>query len=93
VHGGEVLRVGLGATELQADVTADGESAVDPMLRTPDAVPKMTLTSPSVSMASVSMATHIPMCGVGSVAPLMILPYVHWSTSDARIAPASWATM
>jgi len=41
----------------------------------------------------VSTATQMLTCGLGSVAPLMMPPYIHCGTSEARIAPTSRAAM
>ncbi len=64
-----------------------------PTLRAPDAVPRMTLTRPSVSTASVSTATVPSTCGAGSVAPLRMPPYIACRNSAARMAPSTSATM
>ena len=40
-----------------------------------------------------SIATQMLTRGAGSVAPLMMPPYIHCRTSEARIAPTSWARM
>ena len=62
-----------------------------PTSRAPEAVPRITLTSPRVRTASVSIATVWLTCEVGSVAPLMIPPYITCRNQAASTAPISWA--
>ena len=64
-----------------------------PTLRAPEAVPRITLTSPMVRIPSVRMATSGLTSEVGSVAPLMIPPYIQFRNTAARMAPISSATM
>src|SRR6478672_6400745 len=59
-----------------------------------DAVPRIVLTSPNVSSASVAVASRTLTPGPGSVAPsIPILPNIAHSSRHAAVAPANWTTM
>ncbi|HYJ57283.1 MAG TPA: hypothetical protein VEX40_17540, partial [Mycobacterium sp.] len=53
-------------------------------------MPRITLTSPRVSTASVGIATHRLTSGVGSVAPLRIPPYISVDHIPSVDGVAAW---
>ena len=68
-------------------------AASGPICWAPDAVPRITLTSPVVSTTSQSIAVVAEMPLPGSVSPaLPCLPISAQSSSVARIAPMNCAT-
>ena len=69
-------------------------AASEPTACAPDAVPRITLTSPAVRTASHSIAVIVEMPLPGRVSPaLPCLPISAHSSSVARTAPANWAAM
>jgi len=68
-------------------------AASGPICWAPDAVPRITLTSPVVSTSSHSIAVAVEMPDPGRVSPaLPCLPISAHSSSVAKIAPRNWAT-
>ena len=69
-------------------------AASGPICCAPDAVPRITLTSPAVRTSSHSIAVVVEMPLPGRVRPaLPCLPISAHSSNVARIAPRNWATM
>ena len=69
-------------------------AAIGPICCAPDAVPRITLTSPAVSTISHSIAVVAEMPGPGRVRPaLPCLPISAHSSKVAAMAPRNWATM
>src|ERR1700738_2235287 len=66
-------------------------AALVPMFRAPDDVPRMTLTSPSVSTPSIATPTQSDTPEAGTVAPWLIPPIVHRRNRHARNAPGACA--
>src|SRR5215471_14618831 len=68
-------------------------AASGPIACAPDAVPKITLTSPAVSTSSHSIAVVVEIPAPGRVSPaLPCLPISAHNNNVAKIAPRNWAT-